>query len=136
MSMSELSAYEQTVVGSWTDMHKKSALMLLILLGLSQQSMWMGQVKSLLEGVSDGHLGVDDQSLHRALRRLEGLNLIVHSETPAPGSGLKRKMYELTQSGERVLTACLTDTLSYTRNPQYLDLVDSHLASIASSKEP
>lgn len=135
MSMSELSPYEQTVVASWTDMHKKSALMLLILLGLSHEPAWAGQIKALIEDMSDRHLGVDDQSLHRALRRLAGLNLVIHSEAPVPGSGLKRKMYELTQPGERVLTACLVDTLSYTRNAQFLDLVDSHVATNTLSKQ-
>ena len=123
MSTSDLTSYEQVIVDSWTDTHKKSTLVLFILLALSIESSWSGQLRTFIDELSDGHLRVDEQSLHRALRRLDGLNVVTHTPEDVPSSGVKRKVYTLTQSGERILNAYLATTLSYTRNPRFQQLV-------------
>jgi DNA-binding PadR family transcriptional regulator len=117
----ELSHYERTVLTSWTETHKKSALMLFILLALTRESGWSSQIRNFITTLTGGRLAVDEQSLHRALRRVEGLNLITHSDQPAPGTGAKRKIYELTDSGERVLAAYLNGPMAYTTTPLFLE---------------
>ncbi|PRW64758.1 helix-turn-helix transcriptional regulator [Actinopolyspora mortivallis] len=62
-------------------------------------------------------------AVHRSLRRLEGLNLVTHTKHAAPGTGVKRKVYELTRSGKRVLAAYLETTLSYLHDPEFLAAV-------------
>ncbi|MBZ2197308.1 helix-turn-helix transcriptional regulator [Occultella gossypii] len=119
----ELTDYESHVLASWTDTHKKSALMLLILLALVEGPGWSAQVRDFISGATGGRLAVDEQSLHRALRRVEGLNLITHAAQPAPGTGAKRKVYELTASGGRVLSAYLDGPLGYLSSPDYLGAV-------------
>lgn len=114
-----LSDYERQVLSSWSDTHKKSSLMLFILLALTRGAAWSGEVQAFLAEASGGHLGVDEQSLHRALRRLGGLNVITHTARSVPGTGAKRKMYELTRSGERVLAAFLDTTMSYLEAPGF-----------------
>lgn len=123
MSTSSLTSYEQVIVDSWADTHKKSALVLFILLALSVEPSWSGQLRSFIDRLSDGHLGVDEQSLHRALRRLDALNVVTHTPEDVPGSGVKRKMYSLTQTGERVLNEYLETTLSYARTPLFQSLI-------------
>lgn len=123
MSTSSLTSYEQVIVDSWADTHKKSALVLFILLALSVEPSWSGQLRAFIDGLSDGHLGVDEQSLHRALRRLDALNVVTHTPEDVPGSGVKRKMYSLTQTGERVLNEYLETTLSYARTPLFQSLI-------------
>ncbi len=125
MSTSDLAGYEQAIIDSWADTHKKSALVLFILLSLSVEPSWSGQLRAFIDEVSDGHLRVDEQSLHRALRRLDGLNLVTHTPVDVPGSGVKRKVYTLTQTGERVLKAYLATTLSYVREPCFQNLIES-----------
>lgn len=117
----ELSDYERKVLAAWTDTHKKSTLMLFILLALSEEPRWSGQIRDFITDLSKTHLAVDEQSMHRALRRVEGLNLITHSQESAIGTGAKRKIYALTASGERVLAAYLQGPLAYVNSKGYRD---------------
>lgn len=116
-----LSDYEHEVLTSWTDIHKKSALTLFILLALVRQSSWSSQIRAFITDLTAGRLAVDEQSLHRALRRVQALNLITHSAQAAPGTGAKRKVYALTASGERVLAACLDGPMAYVTTPLFLE---------------
>lgn len=117
----ELSDYERKVLAAWTDTHKKSTLMLFILLALSQEARWSGQIRDFITDLSEAHLAVDEQSLHRALRRVEGLNLITHSQESVAGTGAKRKIYELTASGERVLASYLQGPMAYVNTKLFRD---------------
>jgi DNA-binding PadR family transcriptional regulator len=118
---SELSDYERKVLAAWTDTHKKSTLMLFILLALSGQPRWSGQIRDFITDVSDTYLAVDEQSMHRALRRVEGLNLITHNLESVAGTGAKRKIYELTASGERVLVGYLQGPMAYASTKLFQD---------------
>jgi DNA-binding PadR family transcriptional regulator len=122
---SGLSPYERQVLASWEDIHKKSALTLFILLCLARQASWSSQIRTFVGELTQGRVSVDEQSLHRALRRVQGLNLIVHSELPVPGTGARRKVYELTQSGERVLAGYLDGPMAYVRTPLYAESVEA-----------
>jgi DNA-binding PadR family transcriptional regulator len=117
----ELSDYESKVLAAWTDTHKKSALMLFILLALSEAPRWSGQIRDFINSLSEAYLAVDEQSLHRALRRVEGLNLITHSQEAVAGTGAKRKIYELTDSGERVLAGYLQGPMAYATTKLFQD---------------
>jgi DNA-binding PadR family transcriptional regulator len=117
----ELSDYERKVLAAWTDTHKKSTLMLFILLALSEEPRWSGHIRSFIIDISEGHLAVDEQSMHRALRRVEGLNLITHSPESVVGTGAKRKIYELTASGERVLASYLQGPMAYVNTELFRD---------------
>lgn len=118
-----LSDYERTVVDSWTGTHKKSTLVLFVLLALSQRPRWSGELHAFIQELSDDHLGVDAQSLHRALRRLDQLNVITHTARPAPGTGANRKVFQLTASGHRVLAAYRATTLSYLDHDAFRELL-------------
>jgi DNA-binding PadR family transcriptional regulator len=117
----ELSEYERRVLASWTDTHKKSTLMLFILLALTTQPKGSSQIRAFINDLSHAYLAVDEQSMHRALRRVEGLNLITHRQESVPGTGAKRKIYQLTASGERVLAACLDGPMAYVTTRLFQD---------------
>ena len=119
----ELSDYERKVLAAWTDIHKKSTLMLFILLALSEEPRWSGQIRDFVIDLSETHLAVDEQSMHRALRRVEGLNLITHSQESVTGTGAKRKIYELTASGERVLASYLRGPMAYMNTELFRDSI-------------
>ncbi|MFF1252644.1 PadR family transcriptional regulator [Pseudarthrobacter sp. NPDC058329] len=119
----ELSDYERKVLAAWTDTHKKSALMLFILLALSEAPRWSGRIRDFITDLSGGYLAVDEQSMHRALRRVEGLNLITHSQESVAGTGAKRKIYELTDSGERVLAGYLQGPMAYATTKRFQEAV-------------
>jgi DNA-binding PadR family transcriptional regulator len=99
--------------------------MLFILLALRDKPAWSAELTRYIEDLTGAHLAVDPQSLHRSLRRLVGLNLITFTEQAAAGTGAKRKTYELTKTGEKVLGQLARTTLSYTRNPRFVDALTS-----------
>ncbi|WP_181037506.1 PadR family transcriptional regulator [Arthrobacter sp. ZGTC412] len=117
----ELTDYERRVLAAWTETHKKSTLMLFILLALSEEPRWSGQIREFITELSEAYLAVDEQSMHRALRRVEGLNLITHSQESVSGTGAKRKIYELTASGERVLAGYLHGPMAYMSTKLFRD---------------
>ena len=121
----ELSAYEQQVLASWSDTHKKSALMLFVLLALTSAPAWSGEIRLFITRASGGELSVDEQSLHRTLRRLEGLNVITHTAQSVAGTGARRKVYELTGSGGRLLDAFLSTTMDYLDEPEFIASVQA-----------
>lgn len=125
MSKSDQEDYVDTVVASWTDTHKKGTLMLFVLLALHERPAWSAELTDFIADLTDGHIAVDPQSLHRSLRRLVGLNLITFTEHPVAGTGAKRKTYELTQTGEDVLGRLVRKTLTYARNHRYLTALES-----------
>lgn len=117
--LAELSPYEEVIAASWAQTHKKTALMTLILLALHDGPAWSAAIKAAISELTDSNLKFDDQSLHRALRRLEEHNLLVHVQEAAPGTGAKRKVYELTITGERILRHHVASTMSYTQHPVF-----------------
>jgi DNA-binding PadR family transcriptional regulator len=125
MSTSDRQGYVDTVVASWTDTHKKGTLMLFVLLALHERPAWSAELTDFIADLTDNHITVDPQSLHRSLRRLVSLNLITFTEYPAAGTGAKRKTYELTQTGEEVLGQLARRTLSYARSRRYLRALES-----------
>ena len=111
--MPELDDFEQTLVNQWSEVHKKSALVHLIMTALSDGPKWSAELQQFIEHVTNGEWGVDDRSLYRALRRLEHGELVKHSKEAVPGTGAKRKMFEITASGRRVLETYEQTTLAY-----------------------
>lgn len=125
MSTSDRDDYVDAVVASWTDTHKKGTLMLFVLLALHERSAWSAELMDYITDLTEGHITVDPQSLHRSLRRLASLNLITSTEQSVAGTGARRKIYELTQTGEDVLGRLVQRTLSYARSPRFLRALDS-----------
>lgn len=123
MSISEASGFDVALVRSLTDTHKRSMLVVLVLLRLHSRPAWSQEIAAFLQEVSDGHLGVDEQSLHRALRSMLSHNLVLTTPQPVRGTGANRKIYELTATGERTLRRFLTTTMSYMHHPEFLALV-------------
>lgn len=132
MSRSDEDGYVGAVAASWTDTHKKSMLMLFVLLALRERPAWSAELTGYIADLTGGHLAVDPQSLHRSLRRLVGLNLIAFTEDPVQGTGVKRKSYQLTRTGAEVLAQLARETLSYARNPRFL----SALAAVDAEAAP
>ncbi|MDN5726393.1 MAG: PadR family transcriptional regulator [Propionibacteriales bacterium] len=116
----ELQQFVSTVTQGWAETHKKGALAPLILLGLSRGPAWTQQILDWMHRVSSGHLDMDIQSLHRAMRRLEQLGAVTVNREPAAGTGARRKFYELTDVGELLLRRHLDTTLSYLWHPDFL----------------
>jgi DNA-binding PadR family transcriptional regulator len=129
MSRSDQEGYVDAVVASWTETHKKAALMLFVLLALRERPAWSGELTDYIANLTDGYIAVDPHSLHRSLRRLVGLNLITFIEDPVAGTGAKRKTYELTRTGEEVLSRLARKTLSYARSRRFVGALEAIAAA-------
>lgn len=115
MQPSDLDGFEQAIVDQWSEIHKRSAVAYLIMLGLKHRPSWSAELLQFIDDATGGHWGVDERSLYRALRRLEKTELVTHGEVAAAGTGAKRKVFQLTASGLRVLERYTRTTLAYQR---------------------
>lgn len=104
---------ERALLSSWNDMHKKSQVIFLVLSSLVERDRATDEVAAFVDEISDGHLSVDPKSLYRTLARLVDNGLLGYDEVPVPRSGVRRKVYGLTESGSRVLGAYRATTLAY-----------------------
>lgn len=109
----ECDEFELAIVEQWSEIHKRSALVHLIMVGLDEGPKWSADLLAFIEDVTGGAWGVDDRSLYRALRRLEKAQLVRHAKQATAGTGAKRKVFELTGSGQRVLARYEAQTLAY-----------------------
>jgi len=86
----------------WEDVYKKSQLTLWILLALKTGEKSMTDIKKFIEERTHGHIGADDKSMYRALRRFDEADLITATATPNT-SGPDIKIWRLTDTGTWVL---------------------------------
>ncbi|MFT4186624.1 MAG: helix-turn-helix transcriptional regulator [Micrococcaceae bacterium] len=119
--ISEDEEYQQEVVKRWTETHKKSMTMFVILVGLSQKPMWS---KELMEWIVDiTNWTITERGLHRTLQRTAKLGLIDYENTTSPKSGAKRKVYKITEIGKDVTKAIKDESLIYLTTPIFKELL-------------
>jgi DNA-binding PadR family transcriptional regulator len=100
---SSLNTYEQNLLEGWESVYKKGQLTLWILMSLKDGPKHMQQIKEYVEKASNHTVSADDKSMYRSLRRYTESELIQYSTRPGQ-AGPDLKVYELTETGEKVLT--------------------------------
>jgi PadR family transcriptional regulator PadR len=101
-----LDNYEQKLLNGWEDVYKKGQLTLWIMLALKDGPKYMAEIKQFIHFATNDTLSADDKSLYRALRRYYDAEMIDYTQEPGK-SGPDRKVYKLTDVGERVLNTFL-----------------------------
>ena len=91
------------LVADWDDVYKKGQLTFWILLAIYDGKKYAAQINDFMYAATDGAFEVKEQSLYRALRRFSGMKLVHITEEESPNSGPKRKYYQLSETGEKVL---------------------------------
>ncbi len=112
-SSPELDEFERALVDQWSEIHKRSALVHLLMVALADSPKWSGELVSFIDDATGGEWSVDERSLYRALRRLEHSELVGHHKEATAGTGAKRKVFAITKSGRRVLEEYEATTLAY-----------------------
>ena len=92
--------YEGNIFKKWLNIYKKSAIFFWVLYFLKKKPAYSKEILSFLSKLG---LGIDKNSLYRALRRLEYLDLVEFIKVPGKNTGAERKVYKLTLSGKKVL---------------------------------
>lgn len=99
-----LTRYERTLLDGWEETYKKGQLTFWILFSLIDRGRHMNDIKDMLHRLTNKTLTADNQSMYRALRRLNDAELIEYMRVPSE-SGPDLKLYSLTETGENVLRA-------------------------------
>lgn len=102
MSQSGVPEYEQKLLLAWEEVFNRGQLTFWVLLALREGPKHMAAIRDWLGEITSTPLTVEDRSLYRALQRFYDAEMI--SYQTAPGErGPDRKIYTLSQTGERVL---------------------------------
>jgi PadR family transcriptional regulator, regulatory protein PadR len=117
--MNEVDELRYEIVSRWAEVHKKSLTTLLIMVCLSQQSMWSREIQEWLTSVTGWE--VTQRGLHRSLQRMSDLGLIEYESVSAARTGAERKNYKLTELGRSVAREIRTEALSYLNRSEFVD---------------
>ena len=80
---------------SWENTYKKGQLTLWIFMALQEDQKYVEEIKSFIETKSNGTISCEEQSLYRALRKYELINIVAF-DLREGNKGPERKYYYLT----------------------------------------
>lgn len=89
------------LLSSWEDTYKKGQLTLWIFLSLQESKKYVDEIKNFVEINSNGTITCEEQSLYRALRKYEHIDVLKH-ELRKGNKGPERKYYYLTDLGKEL----------------------------------
>jgi PadR family transcriptional regulator PadR len=87
------------LLNTWEETYKKGQLTLWIFLSLQDGKKYVDEIKEFVETKSIGAITCEEQSLYRALRKYEHINVLSH-ELRQGNRGPERKYYYLTELGQ------------------------------------
>lgn len=86
---------------SWENTYKKGQLTLWIFLALQENKKYVDEIKSFIETKSNGTISCEEQSLYRALRKYEYIDVLTYDSREG-NKGPERKYYYLTKFGQEL----------------------------------
>lgn len=86
---------------SWEDTYKKGQLTLWIFMALQESKKYVDEIKNFIEKKSDGTISCEEQSLYRALRKYEHIDVLTY-DLKEGNKGPDRKYYYLTNLGQEL----------------------------------
>ncbi|MBB4119369.1 DNA-binding PadR family transcriptional regulator [Mesonia hippocampi] len=86
---------------SWENTYKKGQLTLWIFMALQEGEKYVDEIKDFITKKSKGTINCEEQSLYRALRKYEHINVLTHVLKEG-NKGPNRKYYYLTNLGQEL----------------------------------
>ena len=86
---------------SWENTYKKGQLTLWIFMALQEGKKYVDEIKSFIEEKSNGTITCEEQSLYRALRKYEHVDVVTF-EFQEGNKGPDRKYYYMTDMGQEL----------------------------------
>ncbi len=86
---------------AWENTYKKGQLTLWIFMALQESSKYVDEIKDFIEKKSNGTIRCEEQSLYRALRKYEHINVLSHNLRQG-NKGPERKYYYMTDLGQNL----------------------------------
>jgi len=115
---------EGILLSKWEETYKKGLLSFWILLLLHERPSYPFEMRPLIEEISQGTISADDNSIYRALSRLNEVG-IVTSEVRPTGQGPDRRYYSLTETGEALLRHFIERNLRVFESPPVARRLDA-----------
>lgn len=91
------------LLSSWEETYKKGQLTLWIFLALQEERRYVDEIKDFVETKSDGAITCEEQSLYRALRKYEQIDVLGY-ELRKGNKGPDRKYYFMTELGNELFS--------------------------------
>ncbi len=91
----------QELLSSWEETYKKGQLTLWTFLALQEDKMCVDEIRDFVIRKSNGTISWEEQSLYRALRKYEQINVLSY-EMRKGNKGPYRKYYFLTDLGQEL----------------------------------
>jgi PadR family transcriptional regulator, regulatory protein PadR len=89
------------LLSAWEETYKKGQLTLWIFLSLCEDRKYVDEIKEFVESKSQGTITCEEQSLYRALRKYEHIDVLKY-ELRKGKKGPERKYYYLTNLGQEL----------------------------------
>ena len=100
--MKNKSDLSDQLLEAWEETHKKGQLTLWIFLALRDGPKYVTEIRSFIETSTEGAILCEEQSLYRALRKFQQVEMTGFNPGKGEG-GPDRKYYFLTPMGEEIL---------------------------------
>lgn len=89
------------LLSAWEETYKKGQLTFWIFFSLQEDKRYVDEIKDFVETKSKGTITCEEQSLYRALRKYEHINVLKY-ELRKGSKGPERKYYYLTALGQEL----------------------------------
>lgn len=121
--------YLNKLLESWELTHKKGQMSQWIFLSLCDQVRCPEEIGQFIVEQTEGKLSYDEQSIYRALRKFDDLELL-HFEMRDGNRGPQRKYYSLSTNGKKLFHTFLEKLLLPLYSDNYLKLLQDAIKQI------
>jgi len=96
-------SYEDKILSDWEGIYQQGLLTFWVFVALRGKTLSVSEIRESVSDLTNGTYNTSEQALYRSLRKYFDLELLDYSEVDNP-KGPKRKLYKLSEIGEKVLT--------------------------------
>lgn len=114
------------LLSSWEETYKKGQLTLWIFLSLKEGEKYVDEIKEFVETKSKGTISCEEQSLYRALRKYEVIN-VLNYELRKGNRGPERKYYFLTNLGKKLFNLFVNRNIQLFYSDEIIKLLNSKI---------
>lgn len=118
--------YKDELLSLWEETYKKGQLTLWIFFALKDGSKYVSEIKSFITEFSENSINCEEQSLYRALRKFNHLQ-IVESSTGKGNKGPERKYYNLSILGKQLLNEFVNRNIKLFFNHKLMKLMEFNI---------
>ena len=113
----------QELLFSWENTYKKGQLTLWIFMSLQEERKYVDEIKTFIETKSNGTIQCEEQSLYRALRKYQHIDVLSY-DMKRGNKGPDRKYYFLTKLGQDLFAAFVERNMKIFYSPEIKNILN------------